>query len=75
MTPTNPPPQNPPQRILRINDVCASLRLSKSTVRRYYSSGEPSYDPSFPRPVKLGKRSIGWHEEAIDRWIQSRESI
>lgn len=68
-------PPSDPLRVLRMADVCSRLRLSKSTVRRYYDPSTPSYDPTFPRPVKLGKRAIGWHEEAIHRWVLSRESI
>lgn len=27
----------------------------------------------FPRPVKLGKRSVGWKKSDVDAWIDSRE--
>ena len=28
----------------------------------------------FPRPIKLGKRAVGWFESAITRWLESRQS-
>ena len=27
----------------------------------------------FPRPVKLGKRSVGWKKSDFNAWIDSRE--
>lgn len=32
-------------------------------------------DPSFPLPVALGARSIGFIEAEVDRWIESRPRI
>ena len=26
----------------------------------------------FPKPIKLGKRSVGWLESEIDEWIDQR---
>jgi len=27
----------------------------------------------FPRPIKLGKRSVGWKKSDVDAWIDSLE--
>lgn len=27
-------------------------------------------DPSFPKPIRTGKRSIRWEREALERWLQ-----
>lgn len=27
---------------------------------------------TFPKPVKIGPRAVGWVEEEIDQWIESR---
>lgn len=29
-------------------------------------------DPSFPKPIRTGTRSIRWEREALERWLQSR---
>jgi len=30
-------------------------------------------DGAFPRPVKLGKRAVGWRASDITAWLESRE--
>ncbi len=52
-----------PERILRIRTVLSRTGLSRSTLYRKISDG------SFPRQVKLGEHSAGWHESAINQWI------
>ena len=27
----------------------------------------------FPKPIKLGRRAIGWHQQAIEEWKQNLE--
>jgi len=27
---------------------------------------------TFPRPIRLGRQSVGWRKSDIDRWIRSR---
>ena len=59
-------------RILRTPEVVRVTGLSKTTIWRRVRSGD------FPAPVKLGSlttRSIGWREEEIERWIDSRSVI
>ena len=52
-----------PDRILRLRTVLSRTGLSRSTVYRKMSDG------SFPRQVKLGEHSAGWHEFAINQWV------
>jgi prophage regulatory protein len=54
-------------RILRLNDVLAITGMKKPTLYRYMRDGK------FPRPVSLGDRAVGWHEEVIAEWLASRE--
>ena len=59
-------------RILRTPEVVRVTGLSKTTIWRRVRSGD------FPAAVKLGSlttRSIGWREEEIERWIDSRSVI
>ncbi len=53
-------------RILRRKDVEDLTGLSRSTIYRHVSAG------TFPAPVKLTERLIGWRESAISDWVDSR---
>lgn len=52
--------------VLRLPAVAARTGLSASTIRRGVNAG------SFPRPVPLGKRALGWLSAEITAWIAGR---
>jgi prophage regulatory protein len=52
--------------ILRLPAVKASTGLSRSTIYLRVSHG------TFPRPVSLGGRAVGWREAEIQDWLQRR---
>ena len=39
------------------------LVISRSTIYRLM------LDEEFPRPIKLGRRAVGWKSEDIDEWL------
>ena len=49
--------------ILRRPDVEAVTGLSRSTIYKWMNEG------SFPKPVKLGPRAVGWREADINDWL------
>jgi prophage regulatory protein len=53
-------------RIIRLKEVMSVTGLARSTVYRYVSDG------SFPRPVDLGERCVGWLEAEVQGWISAR---
>ena len=53
-------------RILRLKDVMAKTGLARSTVYKNINAG------TFPRPIGLGGRSVGWIESDVDEWINQR---
>jgi prophage regulatory protein len=57
------------QPILRIQDVIAVTRLSRSTIYRLIQAGQ------FPKPIKLTERASGWHYEAVEQWLRDRISV
>lgn len=59
-----------PETILRRPTVEARTGLSRSTIYAKIADA----DDDFPRPVKLGKRAVGWRESEISAWLQSRQS-
>lgn len=57
---------NPPTTVLRLQDVVARTGRARSTLYADIQQG------TFPRPVRLGARSVGWYASEIDDWLASR---
>ena len=57
------------QPILRIHDVVAVTRLSRSTIYRLIQAGQ------FPKPIKLTERASGWRYEAVEQWLNERSCL
>lgn len=55
--------------VLRLLDVIQKTGLSRSTIYLYMKNNK------FPSPISLGERSIGWLENEIHEWIESRIEI
>ncbi|CRM62859.1 putative transcriptional regulator [Pseudomonas sp. 37 R 15] len=53
-------------RIIRLKDVIDFTGLGRSTVYKYISEG------TFPKPVSLGDRCVGWVEGEVHDWILAR---
>ncbi|MFW2133676.1 helix-turn-helix transcriptional regulator [Ectothiorhodospira haloalkaliphila] len=58
--------------ILRIREVTGVLGVSRSTVYDYMDPRSPRHDPTFPRPVRLGRAAVGWIQSEILEWLASR---
>jgi len=52
--------------ILRLPAVKVSTGLSRSTIYLRVAQG------TFPEPVSLGGRAVGWLEAEIQEWLQRR---
>jgi prophage regulatory protein len=52
--------------ILRLPSVKSRTGLSRSTIYLRIAEG------TFPRPVSLGGRAVGWIEAEIQDWLQRR---
>lgn len=50
------------KKIYRLPEVIALTGLSRSSIYARVSSNE------FPKPVKLGRRAIGWSEQSLIAW-------
>jgi len=55
-----------PISILRRTDVEARTGLSRSTIYLRLSQG------TFPKPVNLGGRAVGWVASEVDAWLADR---
>ncbi len=49
--------------ILRLPAVMEKVGLSRSSIYSRVRAG------TFPKPVQLGERAVGWLESEIDEWI------
>lgn len=65
----------PPLTIIRRKQVEARTGLSRSSIyaRLRHNPKRPSdYDPSFPKPISVGAKAVGWIETEIDAWITAQ---
>jgi prophage regulatory protein len=53
--------------ILRLPKVKSRTGLSRSTIYLRIGQG------TFPQPVSLGDRAVGWREEEIEQWLLALE--
>lgn len=54
------------QTIIRLPEALARTGISRSSVYTFIKAG------SFPKPVSLGVRAIGFLAADIDAWIETR---
>jgi prophage regulatory protein len=65
-TPTTPLPVPAPSRLIRFPSVHDRTGLSRSTVWRLERKG------AFPRHRRISPNAVGWLEQEIEEWIQTR---
>ena len=58
-----------PGRLLRLPAVEERTGFKKSSVYAGVKAG------TFPAPVRLSARAVGWREEDIDRWVSERVTV
>ncbi|MCG7589579.1 MULTISPECIES: AlpA family transcriptional regulator [unclassified Halomonas] len=61
-----------PMALLRLKQVIAITGLSRSSIYSMLDEDSSSYDPDFPKQVKIGKKSVAWVENEVDQWIVKR---
>jgi prophage regulatory protein len=58
-----------PRVFARLPAVIQATGLGRSTIYRLVASG------TFPAPVHLGPRAVGWRWSDLDRWSESRRDV
>lgn len=61
--------------IIRRKQVEARTGLSRSSIyaRLKQNLKRPGdYDPTFPKPISIGAKSVGWIEAEIDAWLTAQ---
>ena len=54
------------RRVMRRPEVERVTGISRSTLYEMIKSGE------FPKPMRLGRRAVGWPETVVSEWLDSR---
>ena len=52
--------------ILRRSQLEKQLGLTRSTIYKMMQ------DNAFPRPIKIGRRAVGWPENEVHDWLEKR---
>ncbi len=60
-----------PTRVVRMKEVSHLIGLSRSTIYDRLNPRSTRYDPSFPKPLKIGVSAVGWSLEDIMLWIKN----
>lgn len=55
--------------LLRIEDVCNLLGVSRTTLWRWRREG------MFPQPRRVGPNVVGFLESEVDEWLQDRPVV
>ncbi|WP_186082031.1 helix-turn-helix transcriptional regulator [Burkholderia gladioli] len=55
-------------KVLRLIGVLDTVGVKKTTLYRWIREG------TFPAPVQLGIRSVGWLATDVQQWVESRQS-
>lgn len=54
-------------KVANMKDAVVITSLSRPTIYRMIKAG------TFPKPVKLGQRRIGWPMDILTDWVMSRQ--
>ena len=55
------------RRLLDRHEVEGIVKMPRSTLYQAIAEG------TFPKPIRVGKRSVRWFEDEIVAWIESRK--
>lgn len=64
--------------ILRRKQLEARTGLSRSTIyaKMRENPKRPSdFDPTFPKPISMGAKAVGWIETEVDAWLAARVAV
>jgi prophage regulatory protein len=60
-------------QLLRLSHVLKKLNVGRSTIYSWIDKNSKYFQPSFPKPIRLGLgRSVFWLEAEIEAWLSSQ---
>lgn len=51
-------------RILKLKEVMERTGLGRSSIYKFVAEG------TFPKPISLGARAVGWVDGEVDEWVR-----
>jgi len=60
----------PRPTILRLTEVIGFTGVSRSVIYEKLNEKSKSYDPQFPKPIKLSSNAVGWFEHELVKWLE-----
>lgn len=60
-------------RVLRLQEVLDLLSISKSYHFAKLDRNSKSYDPTYPKPISVGERSVRYIEQEVIDWVNARK--
>ena len=54
------------QTIIKLPELVERTKISRAAVYAMIARNE------FPRPVRLGRRAVGWRVDDVEAWIEAR---
>lgn len=63
---------SPGLRVLRLSQVLEILGISRATHFAKLNKKSKSYDPTYPKPICLGKRTVRYVDREIQDWLAAR---
>lgn len=61
-------------KCLNLNELTSLIGISRSSIYDRMNPRSKRYDPSFPKPLKLGS-AVRWRLKDISEWLEDRASI
>lgn len=59
-------------RVLRLREVLDLVSISRAAHFAKLDVKSKSYDPTYPKPINLGRRSIRYVEQEVIDWLTAR---
>jgi prophage regulatory protein len=61
-------PMNNFEKLYRVKDLLTQIRMSRSSIWAGVKAG------TFPKPIRIGSRSVAWTQQQLDDWLASRKA-
>ena len=60
--------------VLTVKEACAALNMARSKLYYLIDPKSPYYDPTFPKPTRIGKGSVRLDKNALLTWYASQQA-
>jgi len=58
--------------LIKLPVLLRKTALSSTAVYDKMDAHSPRHDPTFPKQIKLGHKSVAWVAAEVDQWIEQR---